>query len=143
MHCRAPILYRIIPNKGAPHSLPKTKSTKNDKSLYNSLNNCPIFNPKPPLESSEPQFQPCIIIFELVIASAPLLGIIRYILYTVHYWILILLLICHLGKVHDLVAPYKVGDLPLDGEGNLIMARLPATGDNEATFGKKLKNNGQ
>ena len=49
---------------------------------------------------------------------------------------------CLLGKVHDLVAPYKVGDLPLDGEGNLIMAQLPATGDNEAMFGRKLKQNG-
>ncbi len=37
------------------YSLAKTKSTKNDKCLYNSLNNCPIFNLKPPLESSEPQ----------------------------------------------------------------------------------------
>ncbi len=62
----------------APHSLAKTESTKNDKSLYNSLNICPIFNPKPPLESSEHQLQPSIIIFELVRAPVPLLGIIRY-----------------------------------------------------------------
>ncbi len=48
----------------------------NDKNPYNSLNNCLIFNPKPLLESSEPQLQPCII-FELVRAPAPLLGIIR------------------------------------------------------------------
>ncbi len=76
-------VYRIIPNKGTtlirapPHSLAKTKSSENDKNLYSSLSNCPIFNPKPPLESSVPQLQPCIIIFGLVRAPAPLLGIIR------------------------------------------------------------------
>ncbi len=69
--------YRIILNKGAPYSLAKAKSTKNDKSLHNFLNNCPIFNPKPPLESSEPQLQSCVITFKLVRAPAPLLGIIR------------------------------------------------------------------
>ena len=57
----------------------KTKSTKHDISLDNSLNNCPIFNPKPPLESSEPQLKPCIITSKLVRSPAPLLGIIRYI----------------------------------------------------------------
>ncbi len=80
------IAYRIIPNKGTtlirappPPSLAKTKSINNDKSFRNSFNNCSIFNPKPPLESSEPQLQPYIITFKLVRAPAPLLGIIRFI----------------------------------------------------------------
>ncbi len=70
-------IYRIIPNKGAPHSLAKTENTKNDKSPCNSFNNLPIFNPKPPLESSESQLQLYIIRLYLVRAPARLLGIIR------------------------------------------------------------------
>ncbi len=77
-------LYRIIPNKGTtlmrapPIVWPKQRVPKNGKSLHNSLNNCPIFNPKPPLERSEPQLQPCIITCKLVRSPVPLLGIIRY-----------------------------------------------------------------
>ncbi len=54
-------LYRILPikgaspNKGAPHSLKEANSIINVQIARSFLNNCPIFNPKPPLESSDPQ----------------------------------------------------------------------------------------
>ncbi len=53
--------YRILPikgaspNKGAPHSLGEAKAIINVQNAHSFLNNCPIFNPKTPLESSEPQ----------------------------------------------------------------------------------------
>ena len=53
--------YRILPikgaspNKGALHSLEEAKSIISVQNRHSFLNNCPIFNPKPPLESSEPQ----------------------------------------------------------------------------------------
>ncbi len=53
--------YRILPikgaspNKGAPHSLGEAKSIINVQNTHSFLNNCPILNPKPLLESSEPQ----------------------------------------------------------------------------------------
>ena len=53
--------YRIVPVKGAsPHkgALYGLRKVQTDKSYHNCpkiLNNCPIFNPKPPLESSEAQ----------------------------------------------------------------------------------------
>ncbi len=57
-HCGVLILkYRILPikgaspNKGAPHSLGEAKSTINVQNTHRFLNNCPIFNPKTPLES--------------------------------------------------------------------------------------------
>ncbi len=43
------------PNKGAPHSLGGGKSIINDQNTHIFLNNYPIFYPKPPLESLEPQ----------------------------------------------------------------------------------------
>ncbi len=56
--------YRILPikgaspNKGTPCSLGKAKSIINFKNTHSFFNNCPIFNLKPPLESSEPQLSP-------------------------------------------------------------------------------------
>ncbi len=55
------VVYRILPikgaspNKGAPHSLGKANFIINFKNTHSFFNNCPIFNPKPPFESSEPQ----------------------------------------------------------------------------------------
>ncbi len=43
------------PNKGAPYGLRKAPTHKNDQNCPKILNNCPILNPKPPLESSERQ----------------------------------------------------------------------------------------
>ena len=58
-------IYPILPingatraNKGAPHSLEEAHSTINVQNTHSLLNSCPIFNPKPPLESSEPQLSP-------------------------------------------------------------------------------------
>ena len=48
-------LYRILPNKGAPHSLEEANSIINVQNTRSFLNNCLIFNPKPPLDSSELQ----------------------------------------------------------------------------------------
>ncbi len=54
-------MYRIVPikgaspNKGAPYGLGKAQTDKNYQNCPKIINNCPIFNPKPPLESSEPQ----------------------------------------------------------------------------------------
>ena len=56
--------YRILPikgalpNKGAPHSLEEANSTINVQNTCSFLHNCPIFNPKPPLESLESQLFP-------------------------------------------------------------------------------------
>ncbi len=56
--------YRILstksatPNKGALHSLEEANSIINVQNTHSFLNNCPIFNPKPPLESSERQLSP-------------------------------------------------------------------------------------
>ena len=61
---RLTIDYRILPikgalpNKGAPHSLDEANSIINVQNTPSFLNNCPIFNPKPPLESSESQLSP-------------------------------------------------------------------------------------
>ena len=57
------------PNKGAPYGLGKAKTDKNDQNCCKILNNCPIFNPKPPLESSDPQHLCHLIRSDLV--SAP------------------------------------------------------------------------
>ncbi len=51
------ITYRNLPikgaphNKGAPHSLEEDNIVKNNQNDRSFLNNCPIFNPKPALES--------------------------------------------------------------------------------------------
>ncbi len=51
-------VYRILPikgaspNKGAPYSLRETNTAIYHQNWRSFLNNCPIFNPKPPLESS-------------------------------------------------------------------------------------------
>ncbi len=56
--------YRILPikgalpNKGAPYSLGEANSIIKVQNTCSFLNNCPIFNPKPPLESSESQLFP-------------------------------------------------------------------------------------
>ena len=42
-------------NKGAPYSLEEPSLIITDRSQHNFFNNCPIFNPKPALESLEPQ----------------------------------------------------------------------------------------
>ena len=46
---------RALPNKGALYGLRKAKTDENEQNCPKILNNCPIFNPKPLLESSEPQ----------------------------------------------------------------------------------------
>ncbi len=56
----------------------KSKTTKNALNCHNFLNICPIFNPKPPLESLETQHWSWTVRHDLAIASAPLLGILRY-----------------------------------------------------------------
>ncbi len=43
------------PNKGAPYSLEGPSLIITDQNQHSFFNNCPIFNPKPPLESLEPQ----------------------------------------------------------------------------------------
>ena len=56
--------YRILPikgalpNKGAPHSLKEANFTILIQNTCSFLNNCPIFNPKPPSESPESQLSP-------------------------------------------------------------------------------------
>ncbi len=42
---------RASPNKGAPYSLEEAKAIINGQNLRSFFNNCPIFNPKPPLKS--------------------------------------------------------------------------------------------
>ena len=71
-------MYRNIPIKGAPYGLRKSKATKNGLNCHNFLNICPIFNPKPPLESLEPQHWSRAIRHDLAIAPAPSIGILRY-----------------------------------------------------------------
>ena len=67
--------YRILPikgaspNKGAPHSLGEARCIINVQNTHSFLNNCPIFNLKPPLESSEPLLSPHNISCDL--ANAP------------------------------------------------------------------------
>ncbi len=60
---------RALPNKGAPYGLRKAKTDENEQNCPKILNNRPIFNPKPPLESSESQHSPHLIRSDL--ASAP------------------------------------------------------------------------
>ncbi len=43
------------PNKGAPYSLEEPSPILADQNQHSFFNNCPIFNPKPPFESVEPQ----------------------------------------------------------------------------------------
>ncbi len=56
-----PLLYRIVPikgaspYKGAPYGLRKAQTDKNFQNCPKIIDNCPIFNLKPPLESSEHQ----------------------------------------------------------------------------------------
>ena len=47
------------------------------------------------------------------------------------------------GKVHELSEPYDIGDLPLDESSNLIIAKLPSTGNSHAEIDSNLKNNGK
>ncbi len=54
----------------------KAKTDENEQNCPKILDNCPIFNPKPPLESSEPQHFCHLIRSDL--ASVRLLGTIRY-----------------------------------------------------------------
>ncbi len=42
---------RALPNKDAPCGLRKAKTDENEQNCPKILNNCPIFNPKPLLES--------------------------------------------------------------------------------------------
>ncbi len=51
-------IYRIIPIKGTPHSLKQSILVRFHKNDHSFLNIGPIFNPKPPLESSECQLSP-------------------------------------------------------------------------------------
>ncbi len=63
--------YRILPikgalpNKGAPYSLEEGSSIMNVQNTRIFLNNCLIFNPKPPLESSESRLSPHNVRFDL------------------------------------------------------------------------------
>ena len=68
-------LKRCHPNKSALIVWQKKVPQKRTKVSITPLT---IFNLKPPLESSEPQLQPWIVRFELVLAPLPWLGIIRY-----------------------------------------------------------------
>ncbi len=54
-----------LPNKGASHSLEEANSVINDQNTHSFLTNCLIFNPKPLLESTEPQLSPQNIIYDL------------------------------------------------------------------------------
>ena len=51
------MLYRIAPikgatpNKGTPYGLRRAQAVRKDQNRHSSLKNCPIFDPKPPLES--------------------------------------------------------------------------------------------
>ena len=47
------------------------------------------------------------------------------------------------GKVHELSEPYDIGDLQLDESSNLIIAKLPSTGNSHAEIDSNLKNNGK
>ena len=44
--------------RAPPHSLEEANSTINVQNTCSFLHNCPIFNPKPPLESLESQLLP-------------------------------------------------------------------------------------
>ena len=67
------------PNKGAPYGLGATIPVHSNQNTLNFLNNWPIFNPKPPLESLEAQLSLHDIIFNLAITPC---AFIRHI--TVH-----------------------------------------------------------
>ena len=56
------------PNKGAPYGLGALYTVHSDQNRLNFLNIWPIFNPKPPLESSESQHLLYDIRFDLAIA---------------------------------------------------------------------------
>ncbi len=64
--------YHNLPiNKGAPYSLEGTSLIINDKNRHSFFNNCPIFNPKLPLESLEPQLCPQATSIRCDLARAP------------------------------------------------------------------------
>ena len=56
------------PNKGAPYGFRTHYTLHSDQNRLNFLNNRPIFIPKPPLESSEPQLLAYMIRLDLAIA---------------------------------------------------------------------------
>ena len=64
---RAPLLIR------APPSLEEPNAIINGQNRHSFSNNCPIFNPKPPLESWEPQLFPQSIRFDLARAPGALI----------------------------------------------------------------------
>ena len=72
MHCG--VQYRDMPIKGAPpdkgasYGFRTHYTLHSDQNRLNFLNNWPIFIPKPPLESSEPQLLPNVIRLDLAIA---------------------------------------------------------------------------
>ncbi len=43
------------PNTGVPYSLKRAQVVQKDQNCHSFLNNCPIYDPKSPLESSKPQ----------------------------------------------------------------------------------------
>ncbi len=68
-------LYRNLPikgaspNKGAPYSLEEPSPILAYQNQHSFFNNCPIFNPKPPFESLEPQL--CLRTIRCDLARAP------------------------------------------------------------------------
>ncbi len=56
------------PNKGTPYSLEEPNAIINGQNRHSVFNNCPIFNPKPPLENWERKLSPSLE------HPAPLLG---------------------------------------------------------------------
>ncbi len=57
------------PNKGAPYGFRTHYTLNSDQNRLNFLNNWPIFNSKPPLESSEPRLLLYVIRPDLAIAA--------------------------------------------------------------------------
>ncbi len=84
-------IYRILPikgaspNKGARYGLKGAVLIRNHQNWCSSLNNCPIFNPKPPLESSQRLLFPDINRYEL--ANAPGALIRQNTVYLFWYWL--------------------------------------------------------
>ncbi len=62
-------IYRNLPIKGTPYSLEGPSLIITDQNSYSFFNNCPILNPKPSLESLEPQL--CLQTIRCDLARAP------------------------------------------------------------------------
>ncbi len=89
--CDRHFSYRDMPikgapsNKGAPYGFRTHYTLHSDQNRLNFLNNRPIFNPKPPLESPESQLLPYVIRLDLAIAPC---AFIRHItVYSILMWI--------------------------------------------------------